>query len=47
MNKGESIGTALIRIGHKNLIAGNSLELLVPKCNNPKDWTISSEALLN
>jgi hypothetical protein len=25
------------------LIAGNSLESLIPKCNNLKNWTISSE----
>nr|DAX67578.1 MAG TPA: hypothetical protein [Caudoviricetes sp.] len=28
-----------------NLIAGNPLELLIPKCNNSKDWAISSEIL--
>jgi len=27
------------------LIAGNSLELQVPKCKNLEDWTISSEIL--
>lgn len=27
------------------LIAGNSLEPIVPKCKNLLDWTISSEAL--